>query len=80
MGAKVFVPLTDEILYEHPELIAGPLQPYRPEWRELRRLGPGETDSLSRPSTALEPRQRPLDSSALEDVAPLAPRAAAARH
>lgn len=43
MGAKVFVPLTDEVLYEHPELIAGPLRPYRPEWRELRRLRPEES-------------------------------------
>ena len=28
MGKEVFVPLTDEILYEHPELINGPVLPY----------------------------------------------------
>ena len=28
MGKAVFVPLTDEILYEHPELINGPVVPY----------------------------------------------------
>ena len=26
---KVFVPVTDEMLYEHPELITAPLRPYR---------------------------------------------------
>lgn len=29
MSRYVFVPLTDEILYEHPELINGPIVPYR---------------------------------------------------
>ena len=28
MGRYVFVPLTDEILYERPDLINGPLRPY----------------------------------------------------
>lgn len=28
MTKQVFVPLTDEILYEHPELLAGRLVPY----------------------------------------------------
>ncbi len=26
---KVFIPITDEILYDHPELITAPLRPYR---------------------------------------------------
>lgn len=30
MNRRVFVPITDEILYDHPELINGPLVPYRP--------------------------------------------------
>ena len=30
MSRYVFVPLTDEILYDHPELIAGPIRPYEP--------------------------------------------------
>ena len=29
MGKQVFVPLTDEILYDHPELIKGPVLPYK---------------------------------------------------
>lgn len=29
MGKQIFIPLTDEILYEHPECITGPLTPYR---------------------------------------------------
>ena len=28
MNQKVFIPVTDEILYEHPELITSPLRPY----------------------------------------------------
>ncbi len=28
MGQKVFVPLTDELLYDHPELITAPLRPF----------------------------------------------------
>lgn len=30
MTQKVFVPITDEILYEHPERIHGPLVPFSP--------------------------------------------------
>lgn len=30
MSRYVFVPLTDEILYDHPELITGPIRPYEP--------------------------------------------------
>ena len=28
MGRKVFIPLTDDILYDHPDLIKGPVLPY----------------------------------------------------
>ena len=28
MAKQIFIPLTDEILYEHPEYITGPLTPY----------------------------------------------------
>ena len=30
MGRKVFVPLSDEMVYEHPEWIMGPVVPYTP--------------------------------------------------
>ncbi len=29
MSQKVFIPITDEILYEYPELITSPLRPYQ---------------------------------------------------
>ena len=29
MSQKVFIPVTDEILYERPDLITAPLRPYR---------------------------------------------------
>lgn len=29
MSSKVFVPITDEMLYEHPEWISTPLRPYQ---------------------------------------------------
>ncbi|NKB77510.1 MAG: hypothetical protein GKR96_10830 [Gammaproteobacteria bacterium] len=29
MGQKVFIPITDEVLYEYPELITSPLRPYQ---------------------------------------------------
>jgi len=28
MQKQIFIPLTDELLYEHPECIRGPLMPY----------------------------------------------------
>ena len=28
MGQKVFIPITDEMLYDHPELITAPLKPF----------------------------------------------------
>ncbi len=30
MSRYVFVPLSDEMLYDHPELIPGPIVPYHP--------------------------------------------------
>jgi len=30
MSRYVFVPLSDELLYDHPERIAGPIVPYHP--------------------------------------------------
>jgi len=32
VSEMIFVPLTDELLYEHPEQITGPLLPYHIEW------------------------------------------------
>lgn len=33
MGTFVFIPVSDELLFEHPELIRTPLVPYRPGMR-----------------------------------------------
>lgn len=30
MGRQVFIPLSDELLYDHPEWIPGPVVPYDP--------------------------------------------------
>lgn len=34
MSKKVFVPLSDELIYEHPELISGPIEAYNPQWSD----------------------------------------------
>jgi hypothetical protein len=39
MGNLVFVPLSDEMLYEHPELIRGRVFAYTPDWRDQPRVG-----------------------------------------
>lgn len=58
MGKQVFIPLTDEILYEHPELIDGPVVPYmtgRPchHWLHVE-LNPAEGPSRSRKANILK--------------------------
>ena len=50
MRQKVFVPLTDEMLYDHPELITAPLRPFdtgQPCFHELANGmgGTGGTDT-----------------------------------
>lgn len=41
MGHKVFIPVTDELLFDRPELISAPLQPYSQDlacyhWMDVR--------------------------------------------
>ena len=64
--SEVFVPLTDDILYEHPDLIKGPVLPYsanRPcyHWLSVE-LNPQETNDLALASigaqTPVEPRSQ----------------------
>ena len=45
MSKLVFVPLTDEMLFEHPELITGPITTYKPltSRKNNRFLGPKES-------------------------------------
>jgi len=42
-----FIPLTDELLYEHPELICGPLVPYAVDTPCHRWVGNATTDGYS---------------------------------
>ena len=41
MGKMVFVPLSDEMIYEHPELITGPIGTFAPGKVESPDLGQG---------------------------------------
>lgn len=41
MGQKVFIPVTDELLFDRPELISAPLRPYSSDmacyhWMDIR--------------------------------------------
>ena len=44
MGQKIFVPLTDEILYGHPELYRDGLVPYSPEIESFHWLKEAEVE------------------------------------
>ncbi len=63
MSKIVFVPVSDELLFEHPERIVGPLVPYHPGMRvraaanAVDRRGPG-TEPPQRPASrpAVRPR------------------------
>ena len=57
MGKQVFVPLTDELLYEHPELIRGPVVPYMTgrlchHWLAVE-INPSETGATRRTGKVL---------------------------
>lgn len=55
MGQKVFIPITDEILYEYPELITSPLRPYQvdnPCFHWMATIESPETDA--KPSVPLK--------------------------
>jgi hypothetical protein len=63
MGKQVFIPLTDDILYDHPELISGPVLPYttgKPcyHWLSVE-LNPTDDDPFrASQNTALGARNR----------------------
>jgi len=51
MGQKVFIPLTDELIFDRPELISAPLRPYDESlacyhWLDVRIEATEETESL----------------------------------
>jgi len=50
MNSQVFVPVTDDLIYNHPEQIEGPLVPYAAgmechDWISIE-INPDESDSL----------------------------------
>lgn len=56
MGKQVFVPLTDDLLYEHPDLINGPVLPYSAgtpcyHWLSVE-LNPSESAPVTTPGAA----------------------------
>ncbi len=51
MGHKVFIPLTDELIFDRPELISAPLRPYDESlacyhWLDVRVEALEETESV----------------------------------
>ena len=53
MNQQIFVPVTDELIYNHPEAIEGPLVPYFAgmecqHWLSIE-INPDESDSASLP-------------------------------
>jgi hypothetical protein len=51
MGHKVFIPVTDELLFDQPELISAPLQPYSQDmpcyhWMDVR-LNPADDAKIA---------------------------------
>ncbi len=61
MGERIFIPLTDELLYDHPERITGPLMPYsagRPchHWLAVE-LNPVEAPAPARPQAGDDERR-----------------------
>ena len=52
MGKMVFVPLSDEMIYEHPELVTGPIGAFGPKSVSLSGMGQG--DKKARPSSQVK--------------------------
>ncbi len=64
MGQKVFIPMTDEILFDRPELISSPLRPYNRDlpclhWLDIE-LNPAEStgDLMKRESFGAQRAKR----------------------
>ncbi|MFT5572886.1 MAG: hypothetical protein ACI9FR_001810 [Cryomorphaceae bacterium] len=64
MNHQVFVPVTDEIIYNHPEQIEGPLIPYSAgmechDWLAIE-INPDESLVLGRSAAIEKPTKRSL--------------------
>lgn len=61
MSTQVFVPITDDIIYNHPEQIEGPLVPYFAgmecqNWLTIE-INPDETDAAESATSVDAPKQ-----------------------
>lgn len=68
MAVQIFIPLTDEILYGHPELLSSGLVPYRTELPCLHWLKEAEVE-IEYDDGHLEYVNAPLNESLVEHVA-----------
>ncbi len=53
MSKKLFIPVTDELLFDHPELISTPLRPYTQDlacyhWLDVR-INPDDDVNIAKP-------------------------------
>lgn len=58
MGQKVFIPLTDELIFDRPELINGPVRPYNENfacyhWLDIR-INPDDDAHIAESCNAKE--------------------------
>ena len=53
MGKTVFIPLTDDLLYEHPERIFGPVIPFSQHARRLPVQSAEFTSAMHSPDTKM---------------------------
>ena len=54
MSKIVFVPLTDEMVFEHPEMITGPITTYKPSTSRMDNLPLNSKKSLHAPKVYLK--------------------------
>jgi len=63
MGQKVFIPLTDEMLYQYPELITAPLRPYQIDNPCFHWMATVKSDGTDKPDKVFHHRTPPHNKS-----------------
>ncbi|MCP4008221.1 MAG: hypothetical protein GY726_01775 [Proteobacteria bacterium] len=66
MGHKVFIPVSDELVFDRPELISAPLRPYNEDlacyhWMDVR-LNPDDNNKIAESFSRLRVRSSKEDS------------------
>ncbi|MCY4051054.1 MAG: hypothetical protein OXE41_01620 [Gammaproteobacteria bacterium] len=56
MSSKLFIPVTDEMLYEHPERITAPLRPYQVDNPTLHWMAVIEESMTKKPDSKTQNR------------------------